>query len=129
MNRPLLGIVAWTAFTLGAASPSEAAKPPAGGGPSFTQCAPSGYNCNILITLTREGNLLVESNPNLTCFPLPSGCYDSGGQRIGFQNNFNATVYSLSFKVKPGTSATAAWVCDVVAFNRAVDNGACPRFS
>ncbi|MGH9580447.1 MAG: hypothetical protein ACRD2R_05590, partial [Terriglobales bacterium] len=33
------------------------------------------------------------------------------GQLIGFQNNFTATVYSLSFNVKPGAQNIQPWVC------------------
>ncbi len=121
MSRVLLRMVACIAFSVASVAPSEAGKPSAGGGPSFSQCAPSGYNCNILITLTSQGNLQVEVNPNLACYPLPSGCYDIG-QRIGFKNNFNTTVYSLSFNVKSGTTPQVAWVCSPVS--RAVDKAA-----
>ena len=36
-----------------------------GKGSSFTECSPSGYNCNILVTLDRYGVLTPTSNPDM----------------------------------------------------------------
>jgi hypothetical protein len=73
------------------------------------ECAPSGYNCNILITLTRQGSLTVAIDASLPYYPPTQTT--NGGQLIGFKNSSNAPVYSLSFKVKPGVTGSSAFVC------------------
>jgi len=65
-----------------------------GKGSSFTECSPSGYNCNILVTLDRYGVLTPTSNPDMPYYPTPNG-YTDIGSLIGFKNNSNATVYSI----------------------------------
>ncbi len=110
MNRALVRVVAWIAFSVMTAATSQAARPPGGGGPAkFSQCNPTGYDCNILVTLNKQGTLVVETNPNMPLYPWNGGFYDAG-QLIGFQNLF-ATVYSLSFTVKPGLETLPFPVC------------------
>ncbi|MGH9508580.1 MAG: hypothetical protein ACRD2M_01470 [Terriglobales bacterium] len=109
MDRTLARMLAWVAFLTATVATSQAA-PPGGGRPAkFSQCNPTGYNCMILITLNKQGTLVVETNPNMPYYPYNGQFYDSG-QLIGFQNDF-ATVYSLSFTVKPGLESLPFAVC------------------
>jgi hypothetical protein len=80
------------------------------GGPPFTQCSPSGYNCNILITFTKQGALQIDTDPNLPFYP-PN--IEGAGSLIGFQNNSNGPVHSLSFNAAPGVPYEAQWLCSV----------------
>src|SRR5881628_3527437 len=66
-----------------------------GGGSSFTVCSPTGYNCNILVTLDRYGVLTPTSNPDMPYYPIGNNQYTDIGSLIGFKNSSNATVYSI----------------------------------
>ena len=78
--------------------------------PGFTECSPSGYNCNILITLGKNGSLTVTSNPNMPYYPTPAGWTDIGSL-IGFKNSSNSAVYSIGLNATPGDPYEAAWIC------------------
>jgi hypothetical protein len=77
--------------------------------PPFKQCSPSGFNCNILITMDRTGALNIFTDPNLNYYP-PNKI--QGGSLIGFENDSRASVYSLSFNATPGDPTVAAFICN-----------------
>jgi len=90
---------------------------------AFNVCSASGYNCNILVTLDRNGFLSRTSNPDMPYYPFPGGRWTDIGSLIGFKNSSNATVYSISLNATPGDPYEAAWICGPLngypAFNAA----------
>jgi hypothetical protein len=60
--------------------------------PPFTQCSPSGYNCNMLISVDRNGTVTIDSDWNNYYYP-PFNL--DTVKLIGFQNNSRGTVYSI----------------------------------
>jgi hypothetical protein len=97
----------WTKILVGFAMSAVTVISSYAANPPFTQCSPSGYNCNLLITLDKFGNLRVDTDPNLPWYPPEN--FDIG-KLIGFQNNSRATVYSLSFMANSGNDLS--WICD-----------------
>jgi hypothetical protein len=92
-------------------TPAAAARPP------FRQCNAAVYNgealnCNILITIDRNGNLSADGDPNRPWYPpasspTPGPVFDVG-QLIGFQNNSSAPVYSLTLSYPAYTNTNGA---------------------
>jgi len=100
VSRIVLGMVLLLMCTVTSPAPN----------PGFTECSPSGYNCNILITLGKNGSLTVTSNPNMPYYPTPAGWTDIGSL-IGFKNSSNSAVYSIGLNATPGDPYEAAWIC------------------
>lgn len=108
MTRALIRVVTVLAISFATVTVLHAGKTPS---PPFRQCSASGYNCNILIVLEQSGATtytLMYTDPNQGYYPLD---HVVGGSLIGFQNNTDATVYSLSLKALATDSSTTAWVC------------------
>src|SRR5438094_3078746 len=100
VSRIVLGMVLLLMCTVTSPAPN----------PGFTECSPSGYNCNILITLGKNGSLTVTSNPNMPYYPTPAGWTDIGSL-IGFKKSSNSAVYSIGLNATPGDPYEAAWIC------------------
>jgi hypothetical protein len=78
-------------FVFHASQTTQAAGPSPG--PPYRQCAPSGYNCNMLILVDKNGAVTVNVDQSLQWYPPD---HSDSGQLIGVQNNSGSTIQSIS---------------------------------